>query len=235
VPSGEHWQDEFTAGMRFIARSPLLRRLLSAGVVALLAFGVFQSVQYAVVDSGLHRPPAFLGWLEAVTGVGALAGGLGAGPVMARFGERRLVVAGLVAMVAACCPLLMTGWLPAVLLGMALLGSGLLTVNVGAITLIQRNTPSQLLGRVDSAINLAVLVPQAASIGVGAALLTFVDYRLMLAFMAAGIAVSAVQMNGPLPPDTLTARRPEAPHPEDARQPDSVPVDSASNRLEYPT
>lgn len=253
-PSGERWQEEFTAGMRFIGRSPLLRRLLSAGVVALLAFGILQSVQYAVVDTGLHRSPAFLGWLEVALGVGALTGGLGAGPIMEKFGERRLIVAGLAGMVIGCCPLLMTGWLPAVLLGMVLLGTGLLAVNVGAITLIQRNTPSELLGRVDSAINLAVLVPQAISIGVGAALLTFVDYRLMLAFMAAGIAVSAVQMNGPLPPETLTARQPETvPQPgalsdpaisepaisdpaiSDSALSDMAPLDSASNRLEYPT
>jgi len=196
VPSGEHWLAEFTAGMRFIGRTSALRRLLIAGVVTLLAFGIFQTVQYAVVDDGLNRPPAFLGVLEFSMGFGALIGGVLAGPLMNRTSERALVIGGLIAMALACCPMLLTGWLPVVLPAMALLGAGILVVNVGAITLIQRSTPSELLGRVDSAINLAVLIPQAGSIAVGAALVTFVDYRILLVIMGAVLVLSAVQMSG---------------------------------------
>jgi MFS family permease len=197
--SGEHWRAEFTAGIRFINGTLLLRRLLTSGIIALLVFGIFQSVQYAVVATGLHRSPPFLGVLEAAAGFGAVAGGVAAGALMDRFGERGLVVGGLAAMAIAFAPLLMTGQLAVVLVGMGLFGGGLLSVNIGAITLIQRNTPSELLGRVDSAVNLAILVPQAGSIAVGAVLVSFVDYRLLLLFMGVGIAVSALRMRAVLP------------------------------------
>jgi len=42
----------------------------------------------AVVDQGLHRAPSFLGVLESVGGIGAIAGGFTAVRVMKRFGER---------------------------------------------------------------------------------------------------------------------------------------------------
>lgn len=194
VPSEDRWWAEFTAGMRFIGRTPSLRSLLIAGVVTLLAFGIFQTVQYAVVDQGLNRDPAFLGVLETSMGIGAIVAGFTAAPVMRRTGERGIVIWGLSGMALACFPMLVSGWLPVVLLAMAVLGAGIVVVNVGAITLIQRNTPPELLGRVDSAINLAVLVPQASSIALGAAIIAVVDYRIMLGVMAATLVLAAVKM-----------------------------------------
>jgi hypothetical protein len=65
---------------------------------------------------------------------------------------------------------------------------------VGAVTLIQRRTPGALLGRVDAALEFAVIVPQAASIALGAALIAVVNYRVLLLAMAAVIAFSAVYL-----------------------------------------
>ncbi|WP_433887669.1 MFS transporter [Streptomyces sp. CA-111067] len=192
--SEQSWSHEFTAGMRYLGGDRLLRRLLVAGVMSLLVFGMIQSVQYAVVDDGLHRSPAFLGVLESAMGFGAIAGAVASEPMLGRFGERKLVVAGLLAMAAAFAPLLMTGVLVLVVLAMLLFGAGLLAVNVGAITLIQRRTPPELLGRVDAAVSLAVLIPQSISIAVGAALVAVVDYRILLLAMAAGTVLAAAHL-----------------------------------------
>jgi MFS family permease len=181
---------EFSAGIRYITRTPALRRVMLAGVIAVSAFGLFETVPFAVVAQGLHRSPPFLGVLTALQGAGALAGGALAAPVMRRAGERALVAAGLAACAGGAL-LLITAWLPLVLAASAALGLCIVWINVGAITLIQRRTPADLLGRVDAALEFAIIVPQAASIAAGAALIAFVNYRILLLAMAGVIAFSA--------------------------------------------
>jgi len=84
-----------------------------------------------------------------------------------------------------------------VLAAMGLLGLCIVWVNVGAITLIQRRTPTDLLGRVDAALTIAITVPQTVSIALGAALVAIVDYRLLLATMAVVIVIAAAYLAGP--------------------------------------
>jgi hypothetical protein len=179
-----------TAGLRHIAATPLLRRVVAAIVIAASVFGFFETVQFAVVGTGLHRSPAFLGVLTAAQGGGAVLGGLLAAPVLARTSERLLVGSGLLAC-ALSCVAAATGQLALVLAGGALLGACIVWINVGAITLIQRQTPARLLGRVDAAANVLVTVPQAVSIAVGAAAIAVLDYRILLAVMAAVMLAAA--------------------------------------------
>jgi MFS family permease len=193
--AGAHWRAEITAGIRHIGHTPVLRRLLVAGVIALLVFGFFETVPFSVVGEGLHRAPAFLGVLEAVMGIGALAGGAFAAPIMRRTSERALVALALLGSAAACL-LLIPSWLPVVMAAMGLLGLSIVWVNVGAITLIQRRTPARLLGRVDAALTIAITVPQTISIALGAALVALVDYRFLLAAMAVVIVISAAYLLG---------------------------------------
>jgi MFS family permease len=181
---------EFSAGIRYITRTPALRRVMIAGLIAVTAFGLFETVPFAVVAQGLHRSPPFLGVLTTLQGAGALAGGALAAPVMRRAGERALIAAGLAACAGGAL-LLITAWLPLVLAASAALGLCIVWINVGAITLIQRRTPADLLGRVDAALEFAIIVPQAASIAAGAALIAVVNYRIMLLAMAGLIALSA--------------------------------------------
>jgi Na+/melibiose symporter-like transporter len=187
---------EVTAGMRHLVQTPDLRRLLQAGVVALLAFGFFETVPFAVVGQGLGRAPAFLGVLETGMGVGALAGAAAAAPAMRRIGERGLVAAGLLSSAGACV-LLLSHALPAVLAGMALEGADIVWVNVGAITMLQRRTPPALLGRAEAALNLGVLIPQTASIALGAALLSVLGYRVLLVIMAVVLAAACAPLRRP--------------------------------------
>jgi hypothetical protein len=90
--------------------------------------------------------------------------------------------------------LLMTASLPLVLVASAALGVCIVWINVGAVTLIQRRTPGPLLGRVDATLEFAIVVPQAASIALGAALIAVVNYRILLLVMAAVIAFSAAHL-----------------------------------------
>jgi MFS family permease len=220
-PEREHprWRAEFAAGVRHIADTPALRRPLIACLIAVSAFGFFETVPFAVVGQGLHRSPEFLGVLNSMQGAGALAGGALAAPLMRRTSERALMAGGL-AVCAAATLLLITRSLPLVLTAMAGIGLCVVWINVGAVTLIQRRTPGPLLGRVDSALEFAVVVPQAASIALGAALIAAVNYRIMLLAMAAVIGFSAVYLAIRREPDVKNAA-------SALQQADSMPRESA--------
>ncbi|HEY9240766.1 MAG TPA: MFS transporter [Streptosporangiaceae bacterium] len=180
--AGPPWA-AITAGLRHIVVTPLLRRVVAAVVIGASVFGFFETVQFAVVGTGLHRSPAFLGVLTAAQGGGAVLAGLLAAPVLARTSERLLVGGGLLACGVSCLAAT-TGRLVLVLAGGALLGACIVWINVGAITLLQRQTPAGLLGRVDAAANLLITLPQAVSIAVGAVAIAVLDYRILLAVMA---------------------------------------------------
>jgi MFS family permease len=186
------WLAELSAGVRHVARTPALRRPLVACLIAVTTFGFFETVPFAVVAQGLHRSPEFLGVLISLQGVGAVAAAAVAAPVMRRTSERALV--GGLAACAAAALLMITAVLPLVLVASAGLGLSLVWINVGAITLIQRRTPSALVGRVDAVLEFAITVPQAVSIAAGAALIAVVSYRVLLLAMAAVIAFSATYL-----------------------------------------
>jgi MFS family permease len=214
------WRAEFSAGMRHVARTPALRRPMVACLIAVSAFGFFETVPFAVVAEGLHRRPEFLGVLISLQGAGALAGGVLAGPVMRRTSERTLVAGGLAACTLAAL-LMITTWLPVVSAAAALLGLCIVWINVGAVTLIQRRTPAALIGRVDATLEFAIVVPQVVSIALGAALIAVVNYRILLLAMAAVIGFSAGYL----------ARRRDEDHDQTAasapQQADSMPRESA--------
>jgi MFS family permease len=214
-----HWRAEFTAGIRHIADTRALRRPLIACLIAVTAFGFFETVPFAVVGEGLHRSPEFLGVLNSLEGAGALIGGALAAPVMRRTSERALMAGGLAACAAATL-LLVTGSLPLVLVAMAGVGLCVVWINVGAITLIQRRTPGPLLGRVDATLEFAIVVPQAASIALGAALIAAVNYRILLLAMAAVIGFAAVYLASRGEPDVQNGA-------SALQQADSMPRESA--------
>jgi MFS family permease len=129
----------------------------------------------------------------AVQGVGAVAGATSAAPIVRRAGER--VLAGLgMALLAAGALLTISTALPVVLAGVVLFGAGMPWIVVAAITLLQRLTPAELQGRAYSAADLLLGAPQTASIAAGAALVTAVGYRWLLAAEAAVVAVAAVYL-----------------------------------------
>ena len=66
-----------------------------------------------------------------------------------------------------------------------LFGGSLSLLLVGMVTMLQRQTPAALMGRADAALNFLLTVPQTLAIALGAGLVVLVDYRLLMAGMAA--------------------------------------------------
>ncbi|MDP9235194.1 MAG: MFS transporter [Actinomycetota bacterium] len=170
--------EEISAGARHLWRIPELRRLVIILAVALCTIGMLEAAFFALVDNGLHRPPEFVGVIGAVQGVGSILGGICAAGIMRRIGESKLAGLGL-AVGGGGLAVIVAGTLIPALSGALLVGVGLSWLLVGYVTLLQRRTPAQLQGRVFSAAEALLAAPQTLSIGLGAALVTFLGFRVI--------------------------------------------------------
>jgi MFS family permease len=187
---GSFWT-EFTAGMRHIRRTPRLFGLTALLAVAVGITGFANSTIFAAIDEGLDRSSEFFGVLASVQGAGAVVGGLTSAWVIRRLGERvalttSLVVLGLALASAAIAQVAV------VAAGFFVAGVAIPWTFVTYATIRQRLTPPALQGRVSAAANLALNGPQTFGTAGGAALIAIVDYRLLLAAMAAVIGACAV-------------------------------------------
>jgi MFS family permease len=194
-PAEHHLWEQLAAGVRHIARSPGLRRIVAASAVALLVIGFAETIVFAVIQHGLHRRPTFLGVLEAGQGVGAIAGGITAAGALRRFGDGRLLGVGLLLFAAGALVFLVPS-AAVVVAGFVLVGAGIAWAIVAMGTAIQLRTPPHLQGRVYSAVDTLVGTPQTLSIALGAGLVGLVDYRVLIVVMSAVTALCGAYLLG---------------------------------------
>jgi len=202
---------ELVAGVRHVFATLPLRQIILATGACLLVVGFSETLIFAVVDSGLHRSPSFLGVLEPLQGAGAILGGVTAARALRRFGDVRLVGIGML-LFAAGDGTFASSSLVLVCVGFLIAGFGISWLIVGFMTSIQLRTPQHLQGRVASAADTMVSTPQTVSIALGAALVSVVDYRFLVAVMAAVIcACAAYLLTRPAETPAPTAATPPAP------------------------
>ncbi len=210
--TGEHgfWA-ELRAGVRHIVRTADLRRLTIATALVTLAAGVMEIAIFALIDEGLHRAPAFLGILSTAQGVGAVAGGIVVGVSMRRLGELSTIAWALIAL-GVGVGLLATAKLAIVLVAAVFIGIAVSFYNVALVTLIQRRTDVSMQGRVMSAVDAVFTVPYAASIAVGALIVSVVSFRVIYlvegaAFLLIAAYLALTVRNGATRPTPSTGRR----------------------------
>jgi MFS family permease len=182
-PSGMGSGSTMSAGFRFIRRERVLSSITVALGMSMLVLGFTEAACFSVVTVGLHHPASFVGVTMAVQGLGALGGGLSAAVMLRRVSEAMLVAVALVFVTVAVLLLTLPST-PLVLTGMVVGGLAGPWMLVGPATAMQRRTPAALLGRVSGAFSLGVAVPQVMSVGVGAALIAVVSYRVLLVVIA---------------------------------------------------
>ncbi|NGO70160.1 MFS transporter [Streptomyces sp. SB3404] len=191
-PAGQRlWTGQVAEGVRFLRGHRALRRLVLAGAATMGAAGLNGAAVYAVVDAGLHRPPAFAGVLYTVQGVGSVLSGLLAGALLRRMPERVFAGAGIL-LFAAGVAVRAVPSVPVALLASAMIGAGLPCVLIAAKTAVQRETSDALLGRVAGSANTLLFAPNALALGAGAALLAVLDHRAILLGAAGTAAVAAL-------------------------------------------
>jgi MFS family permease len=195
-----HFVTELLAGARHVFATLPLRQIVLATGACLLVVGFSETLIFAVLDQGLHRPASFFGVLSSLQGVGAIVGGVTAARTMRRLGDVKLVGLGM-GLFAVGDIAFISHSLPLVLAGIAVAGAGIAWLIVGYATAIQVRTPLRLQGRVLSASDTLVNTPQTISIALGAALIGVFDYRVLVVVMAVVVAACAAYLltRGPEP------------------------------------
>jgi predicted MFS family arabinose efflux permease len=139
----------------------------------------------------LRHSASFLGVLTTVQGVGAVLGSMSAAPLLKRVSEPVLLAMGLACLTLAMLALAVPD-IVVVLAGMVVAGFVGPWLGVAGVTAFQRRTPSAMMGRVFGVLRLTLTIPQAASIGIGAALITVVNYLVLLIVIAVVAAASGL-------------------------------------------
>ena len=218
-----HFITEVLAGARHIFGTPALKQIILTCGVCLLVVGFSETIIFAVLDQGLHRPTSFFGVLSSLQGVGAIVGGVTAARVLRRFGDATLVGLGMALFAIGDLSFVSTS-LPLVLVGIAVAGAGVAWLIVGFGTSIQTRTPDRLQGRVFSAADTIISTPQTVSIALGAALIAAVDYRVLVVVEAGVMFLCAIYLvTRRIAP--VTARAASAPTPSPSPpQPSALPA-----------
>jgi MFS family permease len=180
---------ELKAGLGHIVHTADIRRLTIAIAFVTFVAGVMEVAIFALIDDGLHRPPAFLGILSTAQGLGAVIGGVLAGVILRRLTEMRALAWSLGA-AAIAIGLLATADLRVVLGSAVGAGLGIAIFNVALITLVQRRTDVAMQGRVMSALDAAFTLPMAISLALGAGLVAVVGFRAI--YIGEALALLAV-------------------------------------------
>jgi MFS family permease len=190
VTSRGSFHRDFTAGFRHIRAVPLLFQITLVTACAFSVTGLIETIIFAVIGQGLHRPPSFFGVLSSVQGAGAIAGGAAVAWLLRRIGAARVIglALGSFALAALVCR---THSLALCVAGSAADGVGLVWLVVAFGTAVQLHTPPRLQGRVNAAWSMLILTPQTVSIAAGTALISFVDYRTLLLVITVVMAACA--------------------------------------------
>jgi MFS family permease len=184
---------EALAGAKHIVHTIPLRQIIFTTGAALFVVGFSETIIFAVIDQGLHRPPSFLGVLSSLQGIGAVAGGLTAARGLRELGDVRVGGLGMAGFGLGELSFVSSS-LPVVAVGTVIAGFGVSWFIVGLMTAIQVRTPLRLQGRVSSAADVFISTPQTISIAVGAVLISIVDYRLLVVVESAVVALCAVYL-----------------------------------------
>jgi MFS family permease len=175
---------DVTAGFRHLRAVPLLWQITLVTACAFSVIGLNETIVFAVISQGLHRPPSFFGVLNSVQGAGAIAGGLAVAWLLRHLGAARVIGLALTSFALASVAY-RTHSLALCLTGAVADGIGLIWLVVAFSTAVQVHTPPRLQGRVDAAWGMMVVTPQTVSIAAGAALISFIDYKLLLLVITA--------------------------------------------------
>jgi MFS family permease len=185
-----HWRAEVSAGVNHIWRTPRLLHTTLSLSICLLVLGFTESAVYAVVDA-FGKPPEFVGPVVTVQGIGAIVSGLLSSRVVKAVGEPRAVVLGLGTLALGLAGVAASHEIWQLMTSTVVLGAGIPVVIVAYSTLLQKETPGRLMGRVSTATEVLTTTPQALSIAVGALLVTLLDYRLLFVVMTVGAVLAA--------------------------------------------
>lgn len=155
-----------------------LGRFATSMLVAMAAIGILNGIAFAFIEH-LGLAPQWLGPLTVGQGIGGIAAGLCAPYLMEKFGRVPIFSHCIAVLGVGLFPLLGTS-VPLVVGIQFVLGFALTLAIIAFVTERQIATPPELQGRVAAASHVLLNVPGVALTAAAAALVTVVDFRLLV-------------------------------------------------------
>jgi MFS family permease len=154
---------------------------MSAGMFVLGCFGPLIAVY---VRDSVHAGNVVYGWASAMIGVGMLGGVNLLNTYGTKIRNTVLVYSGLLGIAAGMLVLCVLAQIWSTLLGDLIIGCAVAAIVIPAQTLMQRETPPQLMGRVGSTFMSCVLMAQILGLLLSGALAQFTSVRNVFAICA---------------------------------------------------
>jgi len=187
-----HLVEETTAGFRAISSDSRLRLLVGLFGAQTLVNGAFIVLVTVSAFQLLHLGSSGVGYLNAAFGVGGLIGGAAA---IALVGHRRLATTFGIAVAGTGAPLLLVGGLPrtgTALFAFGLIGFANIICDVSGFTILQRDTPSDVLARVFGILHSLFYATSAAGALLAPPLINALGVRWTLVLVGLLLPVMAV-------------------------------------------
>ncbi len=141
---------EMSEGIRFILHNPSVFFVVAAMATGLFTLGCFGPLIAVYVRESLRGTPAEFGIVSAMVGVGLLVGTQVMRAIAARLSHEAMVLGGLAGIGVALLVLGGVPYIAATMLSTFLMGFAFAGIIVPAQTMLQRETPHALMGRISS-------------------------------------------------------------------------------------
>jgi len=176
---------ELTEGLRFIRSHGAIMFLVVSMMAAIFAVGAFDSLIVVYLRDVLSASSRLLGEIIALTGVGIIVGSL----IIGRFAQKQkkvyLISFGILALGLSVLCTALSGTAAIALVGALALGVSAAYVLIPGQTLMQEETPHEILGRVSSTSMSLVTVCQLMSFLVAGAIASVIGIRNLYYIVAA--------------------------------------------------
>ncbi len=156
---------QLVQGLRYVAGSRLLLRVLAITAVAALGIGAIQILGLNFLNRRMNVSEQGFGLTMAMMGIGVALGGAFVQRIASRMPPNQVVGACLAAVGIAIIVFALAPNFAFVLIAAAAIGLSLVVARAGLATLTQQLVPDQVRGRVESAVNMIVSVSQATAQG----------------------------------------------------------------------
>jgi DHA3 family macrolide efflux protein-like MFS transporter len=185
---------EMSEGMRFIAGHGGILFVVFALAAALFTIGCSGPLIAVFVRESLHASSGVFGVVSTMIGVGMLIGAQGLRRIAGRLSNRMMIFGGLSGVAAALLLLGAVPYLTATLTATFLMGSSISAIMVPAQTLLQQETPQELMGRMSSTVMSVVIFAQLVGLLVSAVAAQFVSVRIV--FVMSALLCAALALGG---------------------------------------
>ncbi|KKM11107.1 hypothetical protein SY88_10265 [Clostridiales bacterium PH28_bin88] len=182
--------EEFTAGLRYLVRTPFTAAIVPVSIVVNFAAGPIFVLMPGLAKDVLGLGPEGFGLLQSAMALGMVLGSVMAGILGTRLNKGWLLIWGLLFM---GLSLAMVGAVPKMtvsLAGLLVMGASNGVMNVTVISMFQERIPGQLLGRVFGAFG-AVTFSIAQPLGAGLGGLAADLLSTNVIYVAAGLVIAS--------------------------------------------